>query len=553
MSKQIKWSESLNGRLGMTGLILTVLIVVLAATSLYQQSQTLPMLNRQELVGRGRSLGYRMLSLSQEIQAASDAASAIRREAAQAELRETISEMNDRFRVLENGDPDLGITPATDPQAAKLHKENMETWEEQVRPSVEGLANAGVTTAVDQADLQSDLKEIVKRVNNRIEAENRVVEANLRVMKFWQLLVVGLLLVMLGFSAWMVYGVTRRVGVLAATAEQIAGGALGSSAAVEGADEVTALATSFNEMTGTLRMRIDAESSGRLRVEQLLAGVRDAVGLLGSSSAEILASTTQQAASAQEQAAAVSQTVATVDEVTQTSAQSAERAKSVAEAARKAAENGKAGRKAVQENIAAMNVVRGQTESIAENILTLAERAQAISEIIATVGDIAEQTNLLALNAAIEASRAGEHGKGFAVVAGEVKALAEQSKKATGQVRQILGEIQRATNTAVLSTEQGTKAVTEASQVVLQADETIKLLVDTVADSAVAASQIVASAGQQATGVAQINQAMKNIDVATRQTLASTRQAEQAASDLNTLGLKLKSLLEGNGADRHTP
>src|SRR5436309_9556961 len=109
-----------------------------------------------------------------------------------------------------------------------------------------------------------------------------------------------------------------------------------------------------------------------------------------------------------------------------------------------------------------MEWVKEKVEATAENILTLAEQAQAIGNIIAAVNDIAEQTNLLALNAAIEASRAGEHGKGFTVVAGEVKALADQSKKATGQVRQILGEIQKATNTAVLSTEAVTKGVAAA-------------------------------------------------------------------------------------------
>src|SRR3546814_17620841 len=93
-----------------------------------------------------------------------------------------------------------------------------------------------------------------------------------------------------------------------------------------------------------------------------------------------------------------------------------------------------------------MGTVREQTGSIAESILALAEQAQAIGEIIATVSDIAEQTNLLALNAAIEASRAGEHGKGFTVVANEIKALADQSKKATVPVRQHLGENTRAAN-----------------------------------------------------------------------------------------------------------
>src|SRR5207253_5050536 len=112
----------------------------------------------------------------------------------------------------------------------------------------------------------------------------------------------------------------------------------------------------------------------------------------------------------------------------------------------------------------------------AENILTLAEQAQAIGEIIAAINDIAEQTNLLALNAAIEASRAGEQGKGFAVVASEVRALADQSKKATAQVRQILGEIQKATNTAVLSTEEVTRGVASAIKVGGQAGQTINSL-----------------------------------------------------------------------------
>ena len=95
--------------------------------------------------------------------------------------------------------------------------------------------------------------------------------------------------------------------------------------------------------------------------------------------------------------------------------------------------------------------------NIAETILALSEQTQQIGDIIATVNDIADQSNLLALNAAIEAARAGEAGKGFAVVAGEVRSLAEQSRQATAQVKEILGDIQKATNTAVMVTEEGTK------------------------------------------------------------------------------------------------
>jgi methyl-accepting chemotaxis protein len=295
---------------------------------------------------------------------------------------------------------------------------------------------------------------------------------------------------------------------------------------VNSRDELGELAAAFNRSADNLAATIETEKEGRARIEKHLEGekksrtrierlletIRQAVNQLSSASTEILSSTAQQAAGAQEQAAAVAQTVATIDEVAQTTDQVAKRAKAVGEAVQRTLEIGKSGRKVVEDSLAAMDSVKEQVEATAENILTLAEQAQAIGEIIATVNDIAEQTNLLALNAAIEASRAGEHGKGFAVVAGEVKALADQSKKATAQVRQILGEIQKATNTAVLSTEQVTKGVASATKVGDQAGETIKTLAETLTDTARAAAQIAASVGQQASGMAQINQPRKNID-----------------------------------------
>ncbi len=305
--------------------------------------------------------------------------------------------------------------------------------------------------------------------------------------------------------------------------------------------------TPLRDAAGNLRgfAKVTRDMSERKKMEEeraRLFNVQDIIARLSSAGAEILASTTQQAAGAQQQAAAVSQTVATVDEVTQTSEQSSRQAKGVGEAVESTLEIGRTGRQAVDDSIAALAAVKEQVEATAENILALAEQAQAIGEIIATVNDVAEQTNLLALNAAIEASRAGEHGRGFAVVAGEVKALADQSKKATAQVRKILSDVQKATNAAVLSTEEVTKGVATAGQVADQAGATIRALTETLGQAARAAGQIVASAGQQATGMAQIHQAMKNIDQVARQNLAATRQAEQAAQNLNALGTHLAGL-----------
>ena len=271
--------------------------------------------------------------------------------------------------------------------------------------------------------------------------------------------------------------------------------------------------------------------------------LNEAVLNLTSASREILATTSEQASGAREQAAAVAETATTADEITQTAQQAAQRASSMGDAARRTAEVGEAGKKAVDGSIAATRAVREQVETTAQNILALAEQAQAIGEIIATVNDIAEETNLLALNAAIEASRAGEHGKGFAVVAGEIKELASQSKQATVQVRQILGEIQKATNAAVLSTENVTRGMSEVTEVSAKAGETIGALAGTLSDTMRAATQIAASAGQQATGMAQIAVAIKNIDQVTKQTMAATRQSEEAAANLNAIGSQLAGLV----------
>ena len=313
-------------------------------------------------------------------------------------------------------------------------------------------------------------------------------------------------------------------------------------------DQQTAYWATAVIVYGTGIMVVVLILAGVLLARAVSGPLEEAVSALTSASAEILAGTTQQAAGVQEQAAAVTETVSTVEEITQTAESSNDRAKAVAESALRAVENGVAGRRAVEDTVAVMGDVKTRTESIANIILALAEQAQAIGDIIAVVNNVADQTNILAFNAAIEASRAGEQGKGFGVVASEIKSLAEQSKKATVQVRQILGEIQRATNSAVIATEHGAKTVDEALRTVSQADESIRSLTDIVSDAARSATQISASANQQSIGMVQIQRAMRDISDTTSQNLASTRQTEQAARDLDAIGIRLAELLRGAAA-----
>lgn len=279
-------------------------------------------------------------------------------------------------------------------------------------------------------------------------------------------------------------------------------------------------------------------------LRSITGGIKEGVNVLASASSEIIASTAQVASSAAETATAVNETTATVEEVKQTTQLSSQKAQQVSASAQKSLQVSKQGKKSVEDAVMGMSRIREQMETIAESIVSLSEQGQAIGEIITTVNDLAEQSNLLAVNASIEAAKAGEHGKGFAVVALEVKSLAEQSKQATAQVRAILNDIQKATNAAVMATEQGSKAVEIGERQSGEAGEAIRVLADSVLESAHASTQISASSQQQSVGMDQVALAMENIKDASNLSVTGTKQVELSAQNLHELGQKLKQMVE---------
>ena len=304
---------------------------------------------------------------------------------------------------------------------------------------------------------------------------------------------------------------------------------------------------------GDLTVQIDGNYQGeyaalKQSIETMMDGLKGMAGQsqqsavkITAATAQILAASTQMASTTREQASAVNQVTTTIQEIKSSAEQVAQRAQGVAESASEAVQVAQQGSKAANESLAGMEDIHSRVEAIAADILALSEKTQQIGDIIDTVSDIAGQSNILALNAAIEAAQAGEAGKGFRVVADEVRSLSEQSRQAAAQVKVILSDIQKATNLAVMATEQGTKGVNTGSELVRRTAKTIGQLETAVTHSAHAAQQIVAGVEQQTIGLDQIVIGMNDINQAAQQSASGAQQSQKAAQDLAQLAGQLKS------------
>jgi len=255
------------------------------------------------------------------------------------------------------------------------------------------------------------------------------------------------------------------------------------------------------------------------------AKIADIVNSIVSSATEIAATVEQQERTAAQQAVSVNQTTTTMDELgasSRTSAQQAEAAATGAAAVLNLVEGNQH-----DSDVFGQSSLRAKVGQITEQILRLSEQTQQIGSISTVVSELANQTNMLALNAAVEAVRAGENGKGFSVVASEIRKLAEQSKKSAERINALVIDIQNATNSTVMVTDEGRK--------------TVETVVTAVNNIAMNTQQISLTAKQQAVAISQVVEAMNTLNQGASQTASGITQTKVGTQRLNEAAQTLKA------------
>jgi len=232
-----------------------------------------------------------------------------------------------------------------------------------------------------------------------------------------------------------------------------------------------------------------------------------------------------------------------VDDMTKTILKTTKNSASAAEAAKNSGIIAKEGGKVVNETIQGMNRVAEVVKKSAETVHALGKNSEQIGEIIQVIEDIADQTNLLALNAAIEAARAGEQGRGFAVVADEVRKLAERTTKATKEITAMINQIQKDTEGAVKSMNEGTVEVEKGKELANRAGRSLDQIIKETEDVLDKSAQVAAASEEQGATAEQIGKNIEAINTVANESATGIQHIAGAAEKLNKLTSNLESLI----------
>ncbi|MYM36129.1 HAMP domain-containing protein [Duganella sp. FT94W] len=317
------------------------------------------------------------------------------------------------------------------------------------------------------------------------------------------LIMLGLAAIVLGVVAawWITRTITQPINQAVKVAETVSSGDLTSDIQVNSNDETGQLMHALKTMNNNL--------------VNIVGQVRNGTELMATASTQIAAGNQDLSSRTEEQASSLEETASSMEELTSTVRFNAENARQANELAISASEIAKRGGSVVGEVVSTMGSIN--------------DSSRKIVDIISVIDGIAFQTNILALNAAVEAARAGEQGRGFAVVASEVRSLAQRSASAAKDIKGLIDD--------------SVQKVQIGSELVDKAGQTMEEIVQSIGRVTQIMTQISNASEEQSIGIAQVNDAITQMDQVTQQNAALVEEAAAAAESMQEQSTKLADVV----------
>ena len=379
---------------------------------------------------------------------------------------------------------------------AKARKLKTDGLQDVAMTLINGQYNPAVATYL------ADLREFVKMQERALAvAQVQTKEAMAFTMTLVGCAMVLLVVMALVGARWLIRTILLPLAYANALAARIADGDLSSHAEVARSDEFGDLLRSLLAMS---------QSLGRMVYQ-----VRQSTDSIAVASTEIAVGNNDLSQRTEQTSSDLQQTSSAMAQLTHTVQQSVVSAQLASQLAANASAVAERGGAVVAQVVATMQDINASSKKI--------------SDIVGVIDGIAFQTNILALNAAVEAARAGEQGRGFAVVANEVRNLAQRSAQAAKEIKSLIDE-------SVGKVESGARLVGAAGTTMNDIVQSVRQVTTTI-------NEITASASTQSAGIAEVNQAVGNLDQMTQQNAALVEQSAAAAQSLREQAAQLTQIV----------